>query len=137
MTDELKAKETARCKLCGEPMPEGEEMFFYHGYSGKCPKPKERVSVSAKRNFTPEEKFLLESQKYLVSGSDAFNCGQGHDYTISIEDDGKIHSRQANPYNVDQDDGSYDGWSHFDSVYNSVKDCLEHKNVLSQKQYKT
>lgn len=27
------------CKLCGEPMPPGEEMFFYHGYSGPCPKP--------------------------------------------------------------------------------------------------
>ena len=31
--------EVSRCKLCGEPMPEGEEMFFYHGYSGDCPKP--------------------------------------------------------------------------------------------------
>lgn len=29
----------ARCKRCGEPMPEGEEMFFYHGLSGQCPKP--------------------------------------------------------------------------------------------------
>ena len=27
------------CKLCGEPMPEGEEMFKYHGFSGPCPKP--------------------------------------------------------------------------------------------------
>lgn len=27
------------CELCGEPMPEGEEMFRYHGYSGPCPKP--------------------------------------------------------------------------------------------------
>jgi hypothetical protein len=27
------------CQLCGEPMPEGEEMFNYHGYSGDCPKP--------------------------------------------------------------------------------------------------
>ena len=27
-----------QCKLCGEPMPEGEEMFNYHGYSGPCPK---------------------------------------------------------------------------------------------------
>lgn len=26
------------CELCGEPMPEGEEMFKYHGYSGPCPK---------------------------------------------------------------------------------------------------
>lgn len=27
------------CKVCGDPMPEGEEMFQYHGYSGPCPKP--------------------------------------------------------------------------------------------------
>ena len=31
--------EIIRCQLCGEPMPEGEEMFNYHGYSGPCPKP--------------------------------------------------------------------------------------------------
>ena len=28
-----------KCQLCGEPMPKGEEMFNYHGYSGPCPKP--------------------------------------------------------------------------------------------------
>lgn len=27
------------CSLCGEPMPPGEEMFKFHGYSGPCPKP--------------------------------------------------------------------------------------------------
>lgn len=31
--------DVARCQLCGEPMPEGEEMFNYHGASGPCPKP--------------------------------------------------------------------------------------------------
>lgn len=31
--------EIARCEICGEPMPEGEEMFKFHGYSGGCPKP--------------------------------------------------------------------------------------------------
>lgn len=30
---------TTNCELCGEPMPEGEEMFKYHGYSSTCPKP--------------------------------------------------------------------------------------------------
>jgi hypothetical protein len=30
---------TATCVLCGDPMPRGEEMFKYHGYSGPCPKP--------------------------------------------------------------------------------------------------
>lgn len=29
----------AVCGVCGEPMPPGEEMFKYHGYSGPCPKP--------------------------------------------------------------------------------------------------
>ena len=29
----------AKCGLCGEPMPPGEEMFKYHGYSGDCPNP--------------------------------------------------------------------------------------------------
>lgn len=33
------SKQEARCSLCGEPMPAGEEMFKYHGYSGDCPKP--------------------------------------------------------------------------------------------------
>lgn len=28
-----------KCELCGEPMPAGEEMFKFHGYSGPCPKP--------------------------------------------------------------------------------------------------
>lgn len=31
--------EIAKCELCGEPMPQGEEMFKVHGYSGSCPKP--------------------------------------------------------------------------------------------------
>lgn len=29
----------ANCTVCGEPMPPGEEMFKFHGYSGDCPKP--------------------------------------------------------------------------------------------------
>jgi hypothetical protein len=32
-------EDIARCGLCGEPMPVGEESFMYHGYSGVCPKP--------------------------------------------------------------------------------------------------
>lgn len=28
-----------KCGICGEPMPEGETMFKFHGYSGPCPKP--------------------------------------------------------------------------------------------------
>lgn len=31
--------EQTTCELCGEPMPAGEEMFKFHGYSGPCPRP--------------------------------------------------------------------------------------------------
>ena len=37
------------CELCGEPMPAGEEMFKFHGYSGPCPKPPREP-----REITPE-----------------------------------------------------------------------------------
>ena len=30
--------EKAKCRICGEPLPDAEEMFNYHGYSGPCPK---------------------------------------------------------------------------------------------------
>jgi hypothetical protein len=33
------SENTAPCTLCGEPMPVGEEMFQFHGYSGNCTKP--------------------------------------------------------------------------------------------------
>lgn len=35
MTD---TNEQPKCSICGEPMPRGEEMFKFHGYSGPCPK---------------------------------------------------------------------------------------------------
>ena len=31
--------ESVNCEICGDPMPEGETMFKFHGYSGPCPKP--------------------------------------------------------------------------------------------------
>lgn len=43
--------DVARCNLCGEPMPAGEEMFKFHGYSGPCPKP----PLPPKRQAEPHE----------------------------------------------------------------------------------
>lgn len=31
--------EKPKCVICGEPMPAGEKMFKFHGYSGDCPRP--------------------------------------------------------------------------------------------------
>lgn len=46
----------ATCVLCGEPMPVGEEMFRYHGYSGPCPKPRDPTDEKI-----PEIDLVLES----------------------------------------------------------------------------
>lgn len=38
--DDLEAETiTAKCEICGELMPPGEEVFKYHGLSCPCPKP--------------------------------------------------------------------------------------------------
>lgn len=44
----------ANCELCGKPMPEGEEMFKYHGYSGPCP-------------VNPDDKKIATDQKSNVT----------------------------------------------------------------------
>jgi hypothetical protein len=33
------AEQVNNCEICGEPIPAGETMFKFHGYSGPCPKP--------------------------------------------------------------------------------------------------
>lgn len=45
----------ALCAVCGEPMPEGETMFNYHGYSGPCPKPTMTKVVGLKKRPGPIE----------------------------------------------------------------------------------
>ena len=46
------------CELCGDPMPIGEEMFKFHGYSGPCPKPplpSQQGRCRDKRHFWPDD----------------------------------------------------------------------------------
>lgn len=55
------------CELCGELMPEGEEMFKFHGYSGPCPKPplpKKRLSwIDAAAKECAERVLTYSSQE--------------------------------------------------------------------------
>ena len=53
-----------KCELCGEPMPEGEEMFKFHGYSGKCPKPPLN-SPAPLSDWQKMEQQLADCQKQL------------------------------------------------------------------------
>jgi hypothetical protein len=53
------------CKLCGEPMPPGEKMFYYHGYSGKCPKPPLSEQVQLDQAGNPKLEMTLLERKAI------------------------------------------------------------------------
>jgi hypothetical protein len=52
--------EQAKCELCGEPMPENEQMFRYHGYSGPCPK------SPLPRPMTPTKETMEMAREWLA-----------------------------------------------------------------------
>lgn len=58
-----------KCAICGEPMPEGEEMFKYHGYSGKCPAPPLPLAL------TDAEKLTTRIYDTLAAISEATEIG--------------------------------------------------------------
>ena len=53
--------EIARCQICGEPMPPGEEMFKHHGYSGDCPKPPLHPTVAERDPLRAEHQRLTDA----------------------------------------------------------------------------
>lgn len=62
--------QTPKCELCGEPMPPGEEMFKFHGYSGGCPCP----PLSLKPEWTlvsPEGKRFVGETKWAAYRAEA------------------------------------------------------------------
>lgn len=54
--------EKPKCEICDEPMPEGEEVFKFHGYSGPCPKPP-KESVTGYSAPSPEQIALVNKFK--------------------------------------------------------------------------
>lgn len=52
------------CTVCGDPMPEGEEMFKFHGYSGPCPKPPKARPVTTSK-FTKGPWALFSDREAL------------------------------------------------------------------------
>ncbi len=59
-----------KCELCGEPMPPGEEMFKFHGYSGPCPRP----PLPRPKKYVPD---VISARGHLDRLFEA--CGDGSD----------------------------------------------------------
>jgi len=52
-----------KCEVCGEQMPEGEEMFKFHGYSGPCPNPPVEKQTS---KFRRENRYTVIKMKDAI-----------------------------------------------------------------------
>lgn len=63
--------EQATCGICGEPMPSGEEMFKFHGYSCACPKP-------ALPNNLQQEASAMSWREVAVSAYRAYAASTGN-----------------------------------------------------------
>ena len=59
--------EITKCTRCGEPLPPGETMFNFHGYSGPCPKPPiaPKLEQQEQAGFTVSRDFLKRVQESL------------------------------------------------------------------------
>ena len=83
MTDPVRSL----CTLCGEPMPAGEEMFKFHGYSGPCPAPP-LPKQTMKWKMVPEEPTEAmgrEGADYLpVTPGGATNDCARHVYEVML-----------------------------------------------------
>ncbi len=67
---------TTKCALCGEPMPEGESMFKYHGYSGPCPKgPLVRLALDPAGGPKAEMTFLERKAVEVLNNIKAASDG--------------------------------------------------------------
>ena len=79
----LNNEEIPVCGLCGYPMPEGEENFHYHGYSGPCPKPVDSVGG---KEYTNKEGF---NNNCLNCQANGIGCAVHHRLPVPTPPTGK------------------------------------------------
>lgn len=68
--------EKALCELCGEPMPDGEQMFKLHGYSGPCPKPPKPIIETGVELIFAERKRQTEKEGWTTEHDDTHARGE-------------------------------------------------------------
>jgi hypothetical protein len=78
---ERREGERRTCAICGEPMPPGEEMFKYHGYSGPCPAP-------PLPRLTRESPFPLPVRVVAGTESDENTIVTPDGWTVAVTFDG-------------------------------------------------
>lgn len=100
------SEEIARCELCGEPMPPGEEMFHYHGFSGPCPKPplkkhgeamaseQEKIVYRGLRGPMPVENFAVSMSDCAAHGPDGDGWDTAQAESLTREHEKRIRAAE-------------------------------------------
>lgn len=70
----------AKCGICGLPMPEGEETFKYHGYSGPCPVTEERSGPETVNHPKHYNSGKIEVIEFLEDQKLDFHCANAVKY---------------------------------------------------------
>ena len=70
------SEDRAKCEICGEPMPVGEEMFKFHGYSGDCPKPPLKRVPSGAELIAAERQRQIDVEGYTAEHDDEHEMGE-------------------------------------------------------------
>jgi len=84
----------AKCELCGEPMPPGEQMFKFHGYSGPCPKPPLPRTVMTPQAVEDQARRVYQAWKNWKDFPAA--TGQQHQLEGEMESLGRLLNANVN-----------------------------------------
>lgn len=76
-----------KCELCGEPMPDGETMFKYHGHSGPCPKPPLPKAATPSHGMTAERLEEILARVTHYTGGNSANDLRAHIERLTQERD--------------------------------------------------
>lgn len=127
-----------KCELCGEPMPEGESMFKFHGYSGDCPRkpirkltPEVGVIAAVVAEIQSDPAFIDYLQREL-SAARAQLTDRDAELALLREDaDSRLAALKETLrlLNVDSSERRYVIWNYVDKA---IKDAARRERGASQ-----
>jgi hypothetical protein len=95
MEPETTATKSPTCELCGDPMPAGEEMFKFHGYSGPCPKPIKPLSTKHAEVTRQRDDLVAALEPFASIGAWLFARPEVPDDEVMVSIEGINGSRGA------------------------------------------
>lgn len=107
------------CELCGDPLPEFETMFKYHGYSGPCPRPP--LPKKEKPTYEQLESQLTAVKDQIKNAVGVLEFYAEKEYGKVVPDDWR-YSKMGGPPDTDQLEDDSDGGEKARQFLASIKE---------------